>query len=79
MDIAEGNTLPARMMEWSTQDEYVYRRSWSEDDFAIFDNTGTIHHPASHNPTSKPSAPNDLVRHRAGFAGRLSSAPINPN
>jgi len=43
MDIAEGNMLLCRLMEWSTQDEYVYHHKWSEGDFLIFDNTGTMH------------------------------------
>lgn len=43
MDIAEGNMLLCRLMEWSTQEEYVYRHKWSEGDFLIFDNTGTMH------------------------------------
>jgi alpha-ketoglutarate-dependent taurine dioxygenase len=43
MNIAEGNMLLCRLMEWSTQEDYVYRHKWSEGDFLIFDNTGTMH------------------------------------
>jgi alpha-ketoglutarate-dependent taurine dioxygenase len=43
MELAEGNLLLCRLMEWSTQDEYVYRHSWSEGDFLLFDNTGAMH------------------------------------
>lgn len=43
MDIAAGNLLLAELMDWSTQDEYVFTHMWSEGDFIIFDNTGTMH------------------------------------
>lgn len=43
MELAEGNLLLRDMMEWSTQDQYVYTHAWSEGDFLIFDNTGAMH------------------------------------
>jgi alpha-ketoglutarate-dependent taurine dioxygenase len=43
MELAEGNLLLCRLMEWSTQDQYVYRHKWSEGDFLLFDNTGAMH------------------------------------
>jgi len=43
MDIAAGNMLMCELMEWSTQDRYVFTHNWSEGDFIIFDNTGTMH------------------------------------
>jgi len=49
MPLDEGNMLLARLMEWSTQDKYVYRHKWQEGDFLIFDNTGTMHR-AGHYP-----------------------------
>jgi alpha-ketoglutarate-dependent taurine dioxygenase len=51
--IAEGNMLLARMMEWATQDEYVYRHTWQEGDFLIFDNTGAMHRAADYPLDSK--------------------------
>lgn len=53
MDIAQGNMLLARMMDWATQDEYVYRHTWAEGDFLIFDNTGTMHRAADYPLGSK--------------------------
>ena len=53
MDIAEGNMLLCRLMEWSTQDQYVYRHTWREGDFVIFDNTGTMHRAAEYPLDSK--------------------------
>lgn len=43
MELAEGNLLLCEMMEWSTQDEYVFTHQWSEGDFLLFDNTGAMH------------------------------------
>lgn len=43
MDMEDGNMLLCRLLEWCTQDEYVYRHQWGEGDFLIFDNTGTMH------------------------------------
>ena len=43
MELAEGNLLLCRLMEWATQDEYVYRHTWREGDFLLFDNTGAMH------------------------------------
>ena len=43
MELAEGNLLLAELMDWATQDEYIYRHKWSEGDFLLFDNTGAMH------------------------------------
>jgi alpha-ketoglutarate-dependent taurine dioxygenase len=43
MELAEGNLLLCELMEWSTQNQYVYTHQWAEGDFLIFDNTGTMH------------------------------------
>lgn len=53
MEIAEGNMLLARMMEWATQDPYIYRHTWREGDFVIFDNTGTMHRAGDYSASSK--------------------------
>jgi alpha-ketoglutarate-dependent taurine dioxygenase len=43
MSREDGDMLLCRLVEWATQDEYVYRHVWNEGDFLIFDNTGTMH------------------------------------
>lgn len=53
MDLAKGNMLLCRLLEWATQDQYVYRHTWREGDFVIFDNTGTIHRAAEYPLDSK--------------------------
>lgn len=53
MELAQGNMLLARMMEWATQDQYVYRHTWREGDFVIFDNTGAMHRAADYSLGSK--------------------------
>lgn len=53
MDMAEGNMLLCRLLEWSTQEQYVYRHQWQAGDFLLFDNTGTMHRAASYPLDSK--------------------------
>lgn len=53
MDIAEGNLLLCELMEWATQDQYVYSHAWGEGDFLIFDNTGAMHRAAEYPLDSK--------------------------
>lgn len=43
MELGEGNLLLCELMEWATQEKYVFTHSWSEGDFIIFDNTGAMH------------------------------------
>lgn len=44
----DSSMLLCRLLEWSTQDEYVYRHKWQPGDFLIFDNTGTMHRAADY-------------------------------
>jgi len=44
--------LLARMMDWATQDEYVYRHKWEEGAFLLFDNTGAMHRAAEYRWTA---------------------------
>ena len=39
----ESDHLLCRLLDWATQDQYVYRHQWQEGDFLLFDNTGTMH------------------------------------
>ncbi len=45
--------LLCRLLEWSTQDQFVYRHKWSAGDFLIFDNTGGMHRAANYPLDSK--------------------------
>jgi len=49
----EGNLLLCRLLEWSTQPQYVYRHKWQAGDFLLFDNTGTMHRAAEYPLDSK--------------------------
>jgi alpha-ketoglutarate-dependent taurine dioxygenase len=62
MDLAEGNILLCRLMEWATQDQYVYRHQWREGDFLIFDNTGAMHRAADYPLDSKRSMRRSTLR-----------------
>jgi len=53
MSLEDSNMLLARLLEWSTQDQYVYRHTWREGDFVLFDNTGTIHRAGNYPLNSK--------------------------
>ena len=39
----ESRALLARLRDWSTQPQYVYRHDWQVGDLLIWDNTGTMH------------------------------------
>lgn len=53
MSREDGDMLLARLMEWATQPQYVYRHKWQEGDFLIFDNTGTMHRASEYPLDSK--------------------------
>ena len=41
--VEESRALLARLRDWSTQPQYVYRHQWEVGDLIIWDNTGTMH------------------------------------
>jgi len=41
--IEESRALLARLRDWATQPQYVYRHEWQLGDLLIWDNTGTMH------------------------------------
>jgi alpha-ketoglutarate-dependent taurine dioxygenase len=43
MSIEEGNLLLCRLLEFVTQEQYVYRHKWTVGDLLVWDNTGTMH------------------------------------
>ncbi|MYM63927.1 TauD/TfdA family dioxygenase [Pseudomaricurvus sp. HS19] len=43
MKIEESRALLAKLRDWSTQPQYVYRHEWQLGDLLIWDNTGTMH------------------------------------
>lgn len=43
MSPEDSSMLLAQMMDYATQDKYVYRHQWTTGDFLLWDNTGTIH------------------------------------
>ncbi len=43
MDIRDGWALLARLRDWATQPQFVYRHEWTVGDLVIWDNTGTMH------------------------------------
>jgi alpha-ketoglutarate-dependent taurine dioxygenase len=43
MSPEESRALLARLRDWATQPQYVYRHRWQVGDLLIWDNTGTMH------------------------------------
>lgn len=43
MDIEDGNLLLCRLLDFVTQEQYVYRHKWTVGDLLVWDNTGTMH------------------------------------
>jgi alpha-ketoglutarate-dependent taurine dioxygenase len=43
MPVEESRALLARLRDWCTQPQYVYRHEWQLGDLLIWDNTGTMH------------------------------------
>jgi alpha-ketoglutarate-dependent taurine dioxygenase len=43
LSVEESRALLARLRDWATQPQYVYRHEWELGDLLIWDNTGTMH------------------------------------
>lgn len=43
MPVEQSRALLARLRDWATQPQYVYRHEWQVGDLLIWDNTGTMH------------------------------------
>lgn len=43
MDRVEGEALLQDLLDWTTQDRFVYRHDWSVGDLLIWNNTGVLH------------------------------------
>ncbi|BBY14932.1 TauD/TfdA dioxygenase family protein [Mycolicibacterium litorale] len=43
LPVEDSRALLARLRDWATQPQYVYRHRWQPGDLLIWDNTGTMH------------------------------------
>ncbi|OBH48289.1 taurine catabolism dioxygenase [Mycobacterium mantenii] len=43
LPVEESRALLARLRDWATQPQYVYRHVWQPGDLLVWDNTGTMH------------------------------------
>lgn len=43
LPVEESRALLARLRDWATQPQYVYRHEWQVGDLVMWDNTGTMH------------------------------------
>jgi alpha-ketoglutarate-dependent taurine dioxygenase len=49
----ESRALLDRLLEWSTQPQFVLRHHWRRGDLVIWDNTGMLHRALPYEPTSR--------------------------
>lgn len=66
--VDEGRALLDRLLEWSTQPEFVVRHHWSRGDLVIWDNTGMLHRALPFESTSP------RLLHRITLAGEAVAA-----
>jgi hypothetical protein len=52
-----------RLLEWSTQPQYVYRHRWQPGDLVVWNNTGMLHRATEFEPSSR------RVMHRTTLSG----------
>lgn len=43
MALEDGRGLLCKLLDWATQDRYVYRHEWEVGDLVVYDNTGVLH------------------------------------
>lgn len=43
MSLDDGRALLAKLLDWSTQPQYVYSHDWELGDLAVYDNTAVLH------------------------------------
>ena len=48
----ESVELIHKLLNWATQDDFVYKHKWSVGDMVIWDNTGTLHRATAYDPAS---------------------------
>jgi alpha-ketoglutarate-dependent taurine dioxygenase len=63
MDRDESDAYLARVLDWATQPQFVYRHHWEVGDLVIWDNRGTMHRALPYSPTS------DRIMHRTTLVG----------
>ena len=64
MPVEESRALLARLRDWATQPQYVYRHEWQAGDLLIWDNTGTMHRALPY------AADSGRLMHRTILAGK---------
>jgi alpha-ketoglutarate-dependent taurine dioxygenase len=52
MDLMASTETLARLRDWATRPEFVYRHKWSVGDLVMWDNTGTMHRARPYDPDS---------------------------
>lgn len=70
MSPEDSSMLLAQMMDYATQEKYVYRHKWTTGDFLLWDNTGAIHR-ADYYPLDS-----DRLMHRTTLHGE---EPVTQN
>jgi alpha-ketoglutarate-dependent taurine dioxygenase len=63
LPVEESRALLARLRDWATQPQYIYRHEWQLGDLLIWDNTGTMHRALPY------AADSGRLMHRTVLAG----------
>ena len=50
---AESRALLDRLLDWSTQQQFVHHHRWRRGDLVVWDNTGVLHRAMPYEPTSR--------------------------
>ena len=64
----EGRALLDRLLEWSTQPQFVLRHKWRRGDLVVWDNTGMLHRAQPYTAESR------RLQHRTTLVGELAVA-----
>ena len=80
LPVEESRALLARLRDWATQPQYVYRHQWQPGDLLIWDNTGTMHRVLRVSRRQRPShAPHDPRGRRAPAVKLGIATPVVTN
>ncbi|MFV8816991.1 TauD/TfdA dioxygenase family protein [Haliea sp. E17] len=63
LSLAEGRALLLRLLEWAGQREFTYRHDWSQGDFVVWNNCGSLHRVVPYDRNS------GRMMHRTSVAG----------
>lgn len=67
LPLQEGRALLRELLDWTTQERFVYKHKWSVGDFVVWDNRGTLHRVTPYDATRY-----RRVMHRTEISGAVA-------